>query len=354
MGYDAAMTRGVATIHARYSQEFPINSFLRDHFFGNAPIISKFPTVTIETKRRGRKVATQIRRGQGPTELLARDDHSRSIYETPYYSDKSPLTAEDLTTFSFGETPEAPFDNMTKAMVVFAEKRQNIEDSFSRTEELQCAELLVTGKVMMKDKTSIVFGSDSTLIGVNPVVKWDATSGVKMLKDLKDGMFAVRNASGVLPNEVIVTPDVHVLMVENAEIAKAMDIRNFDLGSMTIANIDGFGGVSFGGQIKVPGAGVLNIYVYAESYDKDGVVTELLPPGTVILANKRNLGRMSYAALNGTQNGFPAFIPGSRYVVVSKAEGDEEEAAITIKMAPLAQPISLDTWMSMNVLVSKA
>ncbi len=354
MAYDMATTRGVATVHARYSQAFPINSFLRDHFFGNAPIVSKFPTVVIETRRKGRKIATQVRRGQGAVEVLARDDHARSIYEPPYFSEKSPITADDLTTFSYGETIEAPYDGITKAMVVFAEKQNNIEDRYSRTEELQCAELLLSGKVLMKDKSSIIFGASPSLIGVNPAVKWNATSGVVIMRNLKDWMFTVRRLSGVLPNEIIVAPDVHEIMVEDPLVAKAMDVRNYDLGGLTAVNLDGFGGVTYGGMIRVPGAGLLNIYVYAETYDKDGEPTELFPAGSLVLANNRNLGRMSYAALNGTINGLPAYIPGKRFVVVTRATGDEEEAAITMKMAPLAQPISLDTWLSANVLVNKA
>src|SRR5690554_1529388 len=111
MGYDIATTRGLVKVHAQYKQAFPINRFLRDRYFGNAPIVSKFPFITIETMRKGRKVATQIRRGEGAIEVLARDGHARSIYEAPYFSEKSAITAEDLTKFSFGESLENPYDS---------------------------------------------------------------------------------------------------------------------------------------------------------------------------------------------------------------------------------------------------
>lgn len=354
MGYDIATTRGLVKVHAQYKQAFPINRFLRDRYFGNAPIVSKFPFITIETTRKGRKVATQIRRGEGPIEVLARDGHARSIYEAPYFSEKSAITAEDLTKFSYGESLENPYDSTTKALMVFAEKQNHIEDRFSRTEELQASELLITGKVKMVDGSFIVFGTDSELIGVKPTVKWNTTggTGVSILGDVKKWMFLVRKKCGMLPNEIIVSPDVHELIVNDPGVQKLMDVRNYDFGRLTAVNLDGVGGVTDGGFIRVPGVGFIQILVYAESYDDEGTITELFPAGTLVMANSNNLGRMSYAATEGPVNGLPGYIPGSRSVFVTKAEGDSSEAAVTVKMAPLVQPISLDTWLSANVLVS--
>jgi len=356
MGYDLATTRGLVKVHAQYKEAFPINMFLMNRYFGGTPIISKFPYVTIETMRKGRKVATQIRRGENPIEVLARDNHARTIYEPPYFSEKSAITPDDLVKFSFGEAIESPYDNKTKILTVLAEKQNNIDRRFAKTEELQCAEILTSGKVKMVDNSYIVFGANEGLVGVNPAVKWDTSggTGVDILGNLKTWMFAVRDESGVLPNEVVVTPDVHVLMVNNAAVQKAMDVRNYDFGRLTALNLDLYGGVTDGGYLRVPGAGFIQIFVYHESYDKDGTLTAYLPAGTLLMLNRNNLGRMSYAATNGVIDGYPAFIPGARNVSVIKADGDSEEAAIVVKMAPLAQPISLDTWLSANVLVNAA
>jgi hypothetical protein len=353
MALDIATTRGLVQVHARYAQAFPISRFIRDRYFGGAPIVSKFPYVTIETMLKGRTIATQIRRGSNPNAVIARDGHGRTVYEPPYFAEKSAITAEDLTTFSFGESIETPYDSTTKALMVLAEKQQNILDRFSRTVEKQAVEILLNGKVTMVDGSEIIFANDTDLMGVNPSLKWDATTGtIDILGDLKTWMLLVRKKSGVMPSEIVVASDVHELIVNDSSVQNIMDVRNYKFGELTMTDVSGYEGVSNGGFVMVPGAGLLQIFVYTNFYDDGSDTVDMFPAGTLLMINNRNMGRMSYAALEGNVNGLPAYIPGEYYAPVSKALGDEDEAAITVKMAPLAQPISLNTWLSANVLTT--
>jgi len=357
MAYDPLLTTGLLQVHAMYRQEHPISNFLRNFFFGNAPVISRYRYVTIEVQRAGQKVATSIRRGSEPTHVLGTDPYKRSIYEPPYFAGQSAITAEDLGTLAFGESAETPFDDNTKTLMVLAEKQTNIEKRFERAKELMAAEVLLNGEVTMVDGSKIVFDIDPTLIGVNPAVKWDTSggTGVDILGDIYTWAMRIFTKSGVMPNSMVVAPDVHKLMVNDTAVQKAMDIRNFSLGTITASALADYPGVTDGGKIMVPGIGAIQIYTYASKYDLAGTPTDMLPAGTVILANSNNMGRFMYAACDSRgANGMPAYVPAETLVLVDKSNEFPYPAKVIVQMAPIAAPVSLDTWMSANVLVNAA
>jgi hypothetical protein len=161
--------------------------------------------------------------------------------------------------------------------------------------------------------------------------------------------------SGVMPNSMVVAPDVHKLMVNDTAVQKAMDIRNFSLGTITASALADYPGVTDGGKIMVPGIGAIQIYTYASKYDLAGTPTDMLPAGTVILANSNNMGRFMYAACDSRgANGMPAYVPAETLVLVDKSNEFPYPAKVIVQMAPIAAPVSLDTWMSANVLVNAA
>lgn len=355
MAYDPLTTRGLIKVHASYREDFPVQSFLRDFFFGNAPVISKTKYVTIETLRDGQKVATSIRRGSQPTQVLGRDDHMRSIYEPPYFAEEAAITVEDLETFSFGETAENPYDDNTKTLMILNEKLDNFEKKFARTKELQAAEVLQKGYVTMVNGEKIIYDIDENLLNVNPAVDWDnaTAANVKILDNLQTWALLVFAKSGVMPNSIVVTPDVHSLMVNDANVQKAMDVKGFELGKITAKKLEGYEGVAYGGEINVPGVGIMMIFTYAAKYHNGTALTDVLPEGTLIMANTNNMGRFMYAATLGIgPNGMPAYVPGEQSVFVKKADDIPPVTAVTVQMAPLAAPISLDTWLCANVLTA--
>jgi len=355
MAYDPLITAGLVQVHAKYQQKFPINNFLRQFFFGNQPVMSKHRHVTLEVKRGGQKAAVAIRRGSQPRELLGTDGYNRSIYEPPYFADQSQIGPENLETLSFGEDAANPYDSTTKTLLILAEKQANIEEQHERAKELQAAEVLLTGKVKMVDDSEIDYGCSSDLIGVNPTVKWDTANGtgVDIVGDLYDWMNLVFTKSGINPNTVVVSPDVHKLMMNDSTIQKLMDVRNFAAGALKAVEVPNYPGVTDGGVINVPGKGAIRIITYASKYDKDGTPTDMFPKGTAILANSNNMGRFFYAACLGMgSNGMSAYIPGEELVIVEKTDKFPYPASVIVQMAPLAAPVSVDTWLSANVLVN--
>lgn len=354
MAYDPLLTRGLVKVHATYREKHPVSNFLRDFFFGNAPVISTLRYVTIEVERDGQKVSTSIRRGSNPEQLLATDDYKRSIYEPPYFSDSSSITMQDLENLEIGESAENPYDSTTKALMVLARKQSNIEARHERTKELQAASVLLNGTVTMVDGSTIAYGQAATLLGVNPAVKWDTSggTGVDILGNLQTWALLIFAASGVMPNSIVITPDVHKLMINDTAVKAAMDTRNFALGTITAVALKNYPGVADGGMIMVPGVGAMKIYTYANKYDNNGSKTDVLAAGTLIMANSNNMGRFLYAACEGAVNGMPAYIPGESYVSVEKADRMPPVTSVNVQMAPLAAPISLDTWLSANVLVN--
>lgn len=355
MAYDPLLTTGLLQVHATYREEHPISNFLRNFFFGNAPVVSRYRYVTIEVQRAGRKVATSIRRGSEPTQVLGTDGYTRSIYEPPYYAEQAAITIDDLGTLAFGESAENPFDDNTKSLMILAEKQTNIEKRFERTKELMAAEVLLNGEVTMVDGSKIVYDIDEDLIGVNPTVKWDTSggTGVDILGDIYTWANLVFTKSGVMPNSMVVAPDVHKLMINNAAVQKAMDIRNFSLGTLTASALAGYPGVTDGGLIMVPGIGAIRIFTYSSKYDVEGTPTDMLPAGTVILANSNNMGRFMYAACEGKgPNGMAAYVPAETLALVDKSNEFPYGTKVIVQMAPIAAPVSLDTWLSANVLVN--
>ena len=352
MAYDPLLTTGLVEVHASYREEKPVSMFLRDFFFGNAPVISKFPYVTIETLRDGRKISVAIRRGANPLEVLAVDAHKRHIYVPPYFSEKASVTAEDLSTLSFNEKAEAPLTGSAKALLILAEKRQNIEKRFQLTEEKMCADILLNSEVSMVDGSKIVYGNDATLIGELPSNDWDDTTGVNILADLKTWGLRVFEKSGVMPNSIVVAPDVHEYMISDAGVQKVLDTRNYAFGEMRVQQLAKYPGVTYGGRIAVPGCGMMDIYTYAESYDNNGSAAALLPTGSLIMANTNNMGRILYAATEGPVDGVPAYIPGARSVFVDRENKIPPKTSVIVQMAPLPCPISLDTWLSANILTA--
>jgi hypothetical protein len=349
MAYDYLKTAGLLKVYATYQQKHPQHQFLRDMMFGTN-IISTSDDITVETQRLGQKVANSVARNTDPNSGKGENSYKISTYTPPSFSERRSLTTADLKSMVFGETPTAPFTPEQRRVAKLAEKIANVDRMFLRTEELQCAEALTTGKVKMADGSYIEYETNANLVGVTPDTAWDE-EGATILEDMAKWGTAMLTYGGMIPNFAIMDPAVFTAIRKDSDVQEAMDNRRFDFGSLSVKPLAGYMGVAFSGFMYVDGIGSVALYTYANKYDKDGTQTSYLPSGAFIMGNTMNEGKMMYGALDSFDGaGHPAIVPGTRNIVYETADRIPAVESVVVQMAPLANPFALDSWVYANVL----
>ncbi|NCC90514.1 MAG: hypothetical protein EOM01_09215 [Spirochaetia bacterium] len=349
MAYDPMVTAGLMKVYATYKVAHPQHQFFKDMLFGGR-LISGTDQLTVETKRAGQKVAASIARFANPNSAEASDSFKISTYTPPYYAERTSLTSADLRNFAFGEPLDKPWSIDQRRLAIMAEKLGNIDDKFLRTEELMCAEALTTGKVKMHDGSYIQYDVDSDLVDITPTKDWDDVAA-NILGDLQLWGQRLLDKGGIIPDMMIVAPDVFTMLVNDAKVQKVMDIRNYSLGEIGVKPLVGYKGVTFSGIVMAPAIGPIKVYTYANKYvNSSGVLTPYLPVGGVILANSINEGKMMYAATDGFNSaGEVSTVAGERSIFYEKADRLPAVESAVMQMAPLANPFGLDTWVYANV-----
>lgn len=226
--------------------------------------------VEIDIQRFGEDVAVALRQGKGPN-LNDADIVTTKEFTPPKYGEAFPANVADLVQRTAGVDPYTDAYNgyasklVRKLMTYF----QLSMDMIARAVEIQAAQILQTGKLVISDANGIVYELDFKPKATHfPTVStaWSNTASDKLL-DLQTLGNVIRADGQVNPNILIFGATAWTQFFSDAKVQAALDSRRINIGE--IAPRQALSGATFVGNIWI-GAYEYQMWTYAEGY-KDPV-----------------------------------------------------------------------------------
>lgn len=127
---------------------YPVVQFLKDRYFPDGPVYYSEKAL-IEFKKKGRKIAPFVIPLVNGI-VMEKDGYRTDIVDAPYIAPKRVITAKELEQKAFGESPESGRSPEQRENELESEFIDDNRISILRRHEKMCADILLTGQVIMK------------------------------------------------------------------------------------------------------------------------------------------------------------------------------------------------------------
>ncbi len=330
----------------RYSERVTPTSFLRSFF----KVVEKdTKELSIEVQRGTEKVAVDVMRGvEGNRNTFSKS--SEKIFIPPYFREFFDMTDLDLYDRVFGTTNESVSASvMAEITGQASEKLSMLVDKINRAYELQCAQVLQTGIVILNAATNIDFkrkaGSMVDLGGGN---YW-AVATVDPTTSIIAGCTFLRNtgkATGGVFN-MICGATALADMLNNPLFQAKANLRRIDLMDIQGPETNVEGG-TFHGEISA-GTNRVRIWSYDEIYvDAAAATQNYIDPKNIVLIPIKptfTLGFGAVPVLKTTGSEMMPVVAGAQrgaFVFGNRVDPFNEKHVMDVKSAGVAIPTAVD------------
>ena len=335
---------------------YPVVQFLKDRYFPDGPVYYSEKAL-IEFKKKGRKIAPFVIPLVNGI-VMEKDGYRTDIVDAPYIAPKRVITAKELEQKAFGESPESGRSPEQRENELESEFIDDNRISILRRHEKMCADILLTGQVIMKHYAT----AEDAAKGENYDFKYlrfyegEFKNKYKFTKKFKDmttsekiqefyKMATVLRKRGVRATDIVMTSDVSMLLMSDKDFLEFYNKAKVNIGEINPTELPD--GVVSNGSININGV-VMTLFTYDEIYeDLDGEEKAILPAGTIAFLQP-NMGTTVYAQVTFyTKDGFKSYaekiVP--RLVVDEKSNMAEVQAF----SRPVMYPNDMDGWLVANI-----
>lgn len=335
---------------------YPVVQFLKDRYFPDGPVYYSEKAL-IEFKKKGRKIAPFVIPLVNGI-VMEKDGYRTDIVDAPYIAPKRVITAKELEQKAFGESPESGRSPEQRENELESEFIDDNRISILRRHEKMCAELLLTGQIMMKHYAT----AEDAAKGENYDLKYlrfyegEFKNKYKFTKKFKDmttsekiqefyKMATVLRKRGIRATDIVMTSDVSMLLMSDKDFLEFYNKAKVNIGEISPTELPD--GVVSNGSININGV-VMTLFTYDEIYeDLDGEEKEILPAGTIAFLQP-NMGTTVYAQVTFyTKDGFKSYAE----KIVPRLVGDEKSnmAEVQAFSRPVMYPNDIDGWLVANI-----
>lgn len=290
-------------------------SFFKSYF---PDLVSGARQVSWEIKRRGRPVAVDIAPHEHGTTTKSTKS-TQKVYIPPYYDLNTNVDALDSFERVFGGNSQVDVPEYSKLIEQTAEDMQDNIDRIERAEELQCAQALLDGIIVLNNGDNIDFKRKAaSLVAYNAAHGWDVDTVNPGDILVQGAEFMVTegnaNAGGII--DVICGSEAINALRDNPLFQKDADVRNFHFADMQTGAMTRNGATPQGSWSR--GNYRFNFWGYEGYYDVEGGSSNLkyMQTKRIIMLPQNVDFKMFYGgtkAWRGTgMNRFPTVIKGKR------------------------------------------
>lgn len=335
---------------------YPVAEFIHNRYFPDGKTFYSQKAL-IETKKKGRKVAPFVIPVVGG---IAMENEGYRAYEldAPYIAPKMPITADELANKAFGESPESGRTPEQRENEIQAEHMDDLRKSICRRIELMCADILTTGRVLMKHFAN---GEDAVK-DENYSLKYlqfydeDFTNQYQFSKDFTEmtasekilefyKMAAELMSRGIRATDIVMTSDVSMLLMSDIDFLEFFNKAKVEMGEIAPSELPE--GVVCNGKININGV-VLTMFTYDEYFeDLDGEVKPVFPKGTIAFLQP-GMGETVYAQVT--------FVEGKNFKsyaekIIPRLVADEGNNMIEVQSfsRPVPYPYDWESWLVANI-----
>lgn len=335
---------------------YPVVQFLKDRYFPDGPVYYSEKAL-IEFKKKGRKIAPFVVPLVNGI-VMEKDGYRTDVVDAPYIAPKRVITAKELEQKAFGESPESGRSPEQRENELESEFIDDNRISILRRHEKMCADILLTGQVIMKHYAT----AEDAAKGENYDFKYlrfyegEFKNKYKFTKKFKDmttaekiqefyKMATVLRKRGVRATDIVMTSDVSMLLMSDKDFLEFYNKAKVNIGEINPTELPD--GVVSNGSININGV-VMTLFTYDEIYeDLDGEEKEILPAGTIAFLQP-NMGTTVYAQVTFyTKDGFKSYAE----KIVPRLVGDEKSnmAEVQAFSRPVMYPDDMDGWLVANI-----
>lgn len=335
---------------------YPVVQFLKGRYFPDGPVYYSEKAL-IEFKKKGRKIAPFVVPLVNGI-VMEKDGYRTDIVDAPYIAPKRVITAKELEQKAFGESPESGRSPEQRENELESEFIDDNRISILRRHEKMCADILLTGQVIMKHYAT----AEDAAKGENYELKYlrfyegEFKNKYKFTKKFKDmttaekiqefyKMATVLRKRGVRATDIVMTSDVSMLLMSDKDFLEFYNKAKVNIGEINPTELPD--GVVSNGSININGV-VMTLFTYDEIYeDLDGEEKAILPAGTIAFLQP-NMGTTVYAQVTFyTKDGFKSYAE----KIVPRLVGDEKSnmAEVQAFSRPVMYPNDMDGWLVANI-----
>ncbi len=335
---------------------YPVVQFLKDRYFPDGPVYYSEKAL-IEFKKKGRKIAPFVVPLVNGI-VMEKDGYRTDIVDAPYIAPKRVITAKELEQKAFGESPESGRSPEQRENELESEFIDDNRISILRRHEKMCADILLTGQVIMKHYAT----AEDAAKGENYDFKYlrfyegEFKNKYKFTKKFKDmttaekiqefyKMATVLRKRGVRATDIVMTSDVSMLLMSDKDFLEFYNKAKVNIGEINPTELPDC--VVSNGSININGV-VMTLFTYDEIYeDLDGEEKAILPAGTIAFLQP-NMGTTVYAQVTFyTKDGFKSYAE----KIVPRLVGDEKSnmAEVQAFSRPVMYPNDMDGWLVANI-----
>lgn len=335
---------------------YPVVQFLKDRYFPDGPVYYS-ERALIEFKKKGRKIAPFVVPLVNGI-IMEKDGYRTDVVDAPYIAPKRVITAKELEQKAFGESPESGRSPEQRENELESEFIDDNRISILRRHEKMCADILLTGQVIMKHYAT----AEDAANGENYDFKYlrfyegEFKNKYKFTKKFKDmttsekiqefyKMATVLRKRGVRATDIVMTSDVSMLLMSDKDFLEFYNKAKVNIGEINPTELPD--GVVSNGSININGV-VMTLFTYDEIYeDLDGEEKAILPAGTIAFLQP-NMGTTVYAQVTFyTKDGFKSYAE----KIVPRLVGDEKSnmAEVQAFSRPVMYPNDMDGWLVANI-----
>lgn len=335
---------------AFFSDRRKPKAFFRS-FFTEVEKTSRY--VSIEVERDDEKVAVDVLRSTGGN----RNSWSRKtqkIYDPAMFDEYF-----DATELDCYEDMYAGIDGSVVSSVAFGKflqeatsKMEGLMDSIDRAYELQAAQALVDGIVVLKNGDNIDFKRKAaSLVAYNAAWNWALTT-VDPNDKLKEGADFLTQTGKISGNviNVVMGGSVYNAYVNNAKVqARNLSVQ-YGMDALVPAQKDSIGRI-YHGQIAVDNY-IFRIWTCDSTYKHPdtGVITPYMPAKKVLMLPEQTVNVLTYAAVPQLLSKEGVTVKKGKFITYEYPDERNATHEMGVKSCGIAIPVAIDQAYTVQVL----
>lgn len=340
MSYDIDLIkRGVLATKWKNSVDAPVDTFLQDVLFGGSPIMGDGSRglISYNFRRRSTAMSEEALFGADPNRVNFNSDFDWKVLKPAYFNDDVVVDWHTAENRVFQEGLTDPVDMQARMVLAIADQRDALISTHKMNIEKMCSDMLLNGKVTVKDGGVQAMPMTSSLLSVS-----GANLFSKPVDTIVGALTAMRKVNKAAKAAKAIILNMDDALNLTLSLGTLINKETFNLGSTLIQSFTEKGLMYMG---RIVAGGYVEIYGYAGAYTNGSTTANYLPKGKALLITEDKLGAMGFGAVMNAESGYSVpTIAADRTLLYSTGVGDNKALHIQHQVAPLPIVTAIDSY----------
>lgn len=309
----------------------PKRNFFKDTFFSQE-IQSSTDTIQLDIDALSNGIAPFVS-PMSEGSIMTKQGYNTNILKTAYFAPYVNITPKD---FMYRTAGQNPYNNTTPEMEVITRHLLNLKRAIENSEELMCAQAVISGKIEYNYKVGEAVKSQDVnfqrkaehTIALTGTNQWGNTAS-DVLKDIRQWRSLIlKNGHNAQADILVLGSKAAALFFKDENVKELYSSSKYGIAKMEVSS-DMPGLFSYG---YVPGIGT--VYEYERYYDNAGEHVNMIEENAFVYGASKGGNFMAYGAIqNFSANAGNGLLPVQMYA--SYVNKDDKNKKVMVESSPL-------------------